>query len=346
MKQLSQRQEQILHLLLQSDFLATRDIVKALARVSRITIIRDLAELVDEELVNRQGKGRSVVYAIIPKHPWLKLIDVSRYFTAGPDVRTIIDEPLDWQNWPDDKGLLEKSEINTIDDLTRQYRHNISRLSDNLITKEFERVTVEFSWKSSRIEGNTYSLLDTEQLLKGGVEAAGHTSEEARMILNHKQAMSYIRHQASDYRRLTVIKITDIHSLVVRDMNIELGLRSRPVGIIGTRYKPFDNLYQVREALESLVKLINQLNNPLEQALVAVVGLSYIQPFIDGNKRTGRLISNAILLAHNLCPLSYRSVDEVEYKKAIILFYEQHSLWYFKQLFIDQYRFAVKTYFQ
>lgn len=82
-----------------------------------------------------------------------------------------------------------------------------------------------------------------------------------------------------------------------------------------------------------------------EKALLALVLLSYIQAFADGNKRTGRIVSNAILVAHGYCPLSFRTADSVEYKKAMLIFYEQNNISAFKKIFIDQYEFAVNTYF-
>ncbi len=123
------------------------------------------------------------------------------------------------------------------------------------------------------------------------------------------------------------------------------GLRKTPVGIVGTNYRPLDNQHQIKEAVEKLVKIINKLKNPIEKALTTVIMISYIQPFEDGNKRTGRILANAILLANNYCPLSYRSIDEAEYKKAVIIFYENNSLAYFKELFIEQFNFAVDKYF-
>lgn len=89
----------------------------------------------------------------------------------------------------------------------------------------------------------------------------------------------------------------------------------------------------------------DQAENTIEKALLAVLMISYIQPFEDGNKLTSRILGNAILLAEDFCPLSYRSVDEVEYKKGIILFYEQNNISYFKQLFLGQFRLAVSKYF-
>jgi len=126
---------------------------------------------------------------------------------------------------------------------------------------------------------------------------------------------------------------------------VERGIRSGMVGIVGTNYRPLDNKFQIREALERLASLLNETKNTIERALLAVLMISYIQPFEDGNKRTSRILGNAILLADDYCPLSYRSVDEIEYKKGIILFYEQNNISYFKQLFLEQFRHAASKYF-
>jgi len=91
--------------------------------------------------------------------------------------------------------------------------------------------------------------------------------------------------------------------------------------------------------------LINKKSIVFEQALLALVLISYIQPFMDGNKRTARIVSNAILMHENYCPISFRTVDSIDYKKAMLLFYEQNNLSSFKEIFIDQFKFAVQTYF-
>jgi len=91
--------------------------------------------------------------------------------------------------------------------------------------------------------------------------------------------------------------------------------------------------------------LINKKENVFEQALLALILISYIQPFVDGNKRTARIVSNAILINNKYCPISFRTVDSVDYKKAMLLFYEQNNITIFKRIFIEQYEFAVKTYF-
>jgi Fic family protein len=116
------------------------------------------------------------------------------------------------------------------------------------------------------------------------------------------------------------------------------------VGITGTKYKPLDNKYQIKEALDSLIKLINSTSDPYSKALITLAGISYIQPFEDGNKRVSRLVSNAILLSKNCAPLSYRNTDENEYKKAMLIFYEKNSLSFIKQIFVEQYLFSTKNY--
>ena len=98
--------------------------------------------------------------------------------------------------------------------------------------------------------------------------------------------------------------------------------------------------------MQKLLKFINKNKEPLEKALIANTMISYIQPYSDGNKRTGRMLTNGILLAHDYYPLSYRSIDEQEFKKALILFYEQESIYHLKRLFIEQLVFAYKNYFR
>lgn len=133
----------------------------------------------------------------------------------------------------------------------------------------------------------------------------------------------------------------DIAALVEKKCLLKIGK-----GWATSYYKPLDNKYQIKESLERMFALVNARDNGFEKALLAVVLISYIQPFEDGNKRTGRMISNALLIAHGVCPLSYRSVDSLDYKKAMLLFYEQNNLSAFKQIFIEQNEFSVKNYFQ
>jgi len=128
-------------------------------------------------------------------------------------------------------------------------------------------------------------------------------------------------------------------------MGIKKEIRNDPVRITGTKYRPIDNRADIINYLHKTIDTINSLADPFSKALIAVLMISYIQPFEDGNKRTVRILGNAILLANNVCPLSYRSVKEADYKSATILFYEQNNAVFFKELFMEQFEFAVDNYF-
>lgn len=222
---------------------------------------------------------------------------------------------------------------------------HLEELSETDYKKEMERLGVDLSWKSSQIEGNTYSLLETERLLKERQEATGKTREEAIMLLNHKDALDFVLNVPDYLKEISVHRIEDIHSLLTKDLGVERNIRCRRVGITGTNYRPLDNEFQIREALEDSCKLINGKDNIFEKSLLALVLLSYIQAFSDGNKRTARITSNAILIANGYCPISFRTVDSIDYKKAMLIFYEQNNIAAFKKIFIEQFEFAVKTYF-
>lgn len=111
-----------------------------------------------------------------------------------------------------------------------------------------------------------------------------------------------------------------------KELSVTKNLRKSRVGISGTNYKPLDNEFQIREALENTCNLINNKTNIFEKALLALLLISYIQPFDDGNKRTARIVSNAILMNEKYCPLSFRTVNSIDYKKSMLLFYEQNNI--------------------
>lgn len=166
------------------------------------------------------------------------------------------------------------------------------------------------------------------------------------MLLNHKDALDFILDNPDYLSELTVAKIETIHSILVKELAVDRNIRIRRVGITGTNYRPLDNEFQIREALEQMCQVVNRKENVFEKALLILLLISYIQPFDDGNKRTARIVSNALLIANNYCPLSFRTVDSIDYKKAMLLFYEQNNLSAFKQIFIEQFAFAVKPIFE
>jgi len=133
---------------------------------------------------------------------------------------------------------------------------------------------------------------------------------------------------------LTISRIENIHSILIKNL-----------GVGGTEYKPLSLKQQISEVMQQMCDLVNATDNVFEKALLLLVLVSYIQPFNDGNKHTARIISNAILMENSYCPLSYRSVKASDYKKAMLLFYEQNNITEFKKTFMIQYEYAVNNYF-
>lgn len=314
--------------------------------ISYATVKRILSQLLTEKYIISEGKGKGTRYFISPSYELLYSIDLDIYFEKEIDERRIKEEfNLDIFELLDRTEILNETELSKLTALQVKFTENISQLSDFEYKKELERLAIDLSWKSSQIEGNTYSLLETERLLKDKETAAGKTKEEAIMLLNHKDAIDLIIENTDYLTPLNISKIEDIHSLLIKELAVDKNLRKRRVGISGTNYRPLDNEFQIREALEFACELVNKKENIFEKALLIVVLISYIQPFMDGNKRTARIVSNAVLMNYKHCPISFRTVDSLDYKKAMLLFYEQNNISRFKEIFINQFDFAVKTYF-
>ncbi len=314
-------------------------------KVSKITVIRDLDELIKNNSIVRLGKGPAVKYQVSPAYKIFEDVDVDAYFlndlesrNAKKDFDFAIFDLLKREDLFTDSQMDELKKMNDV------YQKNIRSLPQEIIKKEFERLMIELSWKSSKIEGNTYDLLETEFLIKENKYAKGHTRLEAQMILNHKDALWFIQK-----KRVNIISqksLVELHKVIVKDMNVSTDVRTVPVGITGTIYRPMHGEDDIKKALLGICDLINFKENIFEKSLLLNLLIAYLQPFADGNKRTSRLSGNAILMSNDYCPLSFRSIDELEYKKAIILFYEQNNLSYFRKLFIEQYSFAVENYFR
>lgn len=314
--------------------------------ISYATVKRILSQLLIEKYIIAEGKGKGTKYTISNSYELLYSIDLDKYYQKEIDERKIKESfNLGIFELLDKSDIFSDDELLKLTGLQHKYKENTSHLSDSQYKKELERLAIDLSWKSSQIEGNTYSLLETERLLKYKETAAGKTKEEAIMLLNHKESIDFIVENPDYLMPLSILKIKDIHSLLIKELAVDKFLRIRRIGISGTNYRPLENEFQIREALESACELVNKKDNIFVKALLILLLISYIQPFMDGNKRTARIVSNAILMNYDYCPISFRTVDSIDYKKAMLLFYEQNNISRFKEIFINQFEFAVKTYF-
>lgn len=347
-KSLDNRKDLVLSFIKENPSCSSKEIHDGVnEKLGYATVKRILQNLLSENLIVVSGKGKGTKYSISPTYDLLRSIVVENYFQKEIDERKIrnsfnfslIKETLT------SVSIFSEIEIKQLTELQDEYKSKSSQLTRNEYNKALERLAIDLSWKSSQIEGNTYSLLETERLIKEKETAAGKTKDEAMMLLNHKEALDFIIANPTYLSPLTISTIESIHSILIKELNVDRNIRKHIVGISGTNYKPLDNEFQIREALEDLCVLINKVENVFDKTLLTLVLISYIQPFSDGNKRTARIVSNAILLNNNYCPLSFRTVNSIDYKKAMLIFYEQNNISAMKEIFIDQFDFAVKTYF-
>ena len=311
------------------------------------TMKRLINDAVKRGLILVHGKGPATRYSLSPQAHVTMPLDLNTYFEKDIDQRQV-QEHFNFELIRDilpHVTLFTEEESSRLHNAQSVFSKNLEGMSELEYRKEMERLGVDLSWKSSQIEGNTYSLLETERLLKEKKEASGKSKEEAIMLLNHKDALDFVLDTPDFMKELKVNRIEQIHSILTQELAVDRNIRQRRVGITGTNYRPLDNEFQIREALEDMCNLINLKEDIFEKSLLALVLLSYIQAFTDGNKRTARITGNAILIANGFCPISFRTVDSIDYKKAMLIFYEQNNIAAFKKIFIEQFEFAVRTYF-
>ncbi|MFT4532333.1 MAG: Fic family protein [Candidatus Saccharimonadales bacterium] len=341
------RQQEILRLFNWAQKKSSGQLLEMLkSTISIATLKRDLTLLSDHGYIERSGSNRDSEYSLTNFGLLRRSFDIGSYYlvsdTERQAMQTFNMEIFDILKVED---LFTKKEIQKLDAATAMFKSNAINASDVIYKKELERFVIEFSWKSSKIEGNTYTLLETEKLIREGLKKSDRSDFETAMILNHKKAYEFILEQSKDtHPELSRRVLEQIHSLVVADLGIGVGLRSAAVGISGSLYRPLSLGYKIEEQLEELISCINAKSSPYEKALIAVLGESYLQPFEDGNKRTARVLANGLLLQSGHAPLSYRSVNEQDYKEACLIFYEQNSIQEFKKIFIEQYVFGAENY--
>ena len=345
--------------------------ISTVGETERRAIRRALNSLEERKLIVAKGKGRSRVYILAEQKRLspastetiensvggvtaFKGIDLSRdsqallqYVSQDIKERTPVGYSQEFLR------SYEPNETFYLAAAQREQLHSIGQVEEierpagTYARNILDRLLIDLSWNSSRLEGNTYSLLETKRLIELGETAIGKDAAEAQMILNHKGAIEYIVESSED-EQITTHEIYSIHALLSENL---LGdpaasgrLRTIIVGIGGTTYVPLENPQVLRECFELLVEKLNAIGNPFEQSLFSIVHLSYLQAFEDVNKRTARLVANVPLIKENLKPLSFMEVDPTAYVSALLGVYERNDVSLIRDLYIWAYNRSSQRY--
>lgn len=214
-----------------------------------------------------------------------------------------------------------------LDDVFDNDITEFARSEEQMSIKDLEHLTVELSWKSSSLEGNTYTLLDTQLLLVEGIKAKNKTEFETQMILNHKNAIAFIVENPELFSGdIAFSSVEELHRLIGNNLGIEAGIRKKLVKISASNYVPLANPHQLKETMQTILEVIGRSKKPFVRALLALALVPYLQAFEDGNKRTGRMLANAILISSIHQGFSLRGTDARRLALAYLSFYEFNSV--------------------
>jgi fido (protein-threonine AMPylation protein) len=210
--------------------------------------------------------------------------------------------------------------------------------------KVLEQLLIDLSWSSSKLEGNRYTLLATEELFRRGAEGG---DRDAVMLLNHKRAIEFLVDDVPQYG-LSAALIRNLHALLMQDLlndHAALGaIRTKIVNISDTVYVPSQVPGLLQEMLERAIERAKLVKNPIEAAFFLWVNIAYLQPFEDGNKRTSRLAANIPLMIYNCAPLSFMDIDAQAYAYAMMGVYERLDMSIAADLFAYTYRRSIEKY--
>ncbi len=326
--------------------------------ISKGTLLRRLRRLRDAHVIVAYGAGRATRYALVAAIP--KFPDDDNYPALSPEgkaARTRVRRPRSLRTPVGYNPSLLRNYRPGVDwyltEATRAQLHAIGRTPDaarpagTFARDIYERLLIDLSWSSSRLEGNTYSLLDTKELLAHGTRAEGKSAEETQMVLNHKKAIELLVEGADDigFNRYTLM---NVHAALSENLLSERGdegrLRERPVEISGTTYVPTAIPQLIVEMFDQFLSHANTIPDPFEQSFFAMVHIPYLQPFVDVNKRTSRLAANISLIKSNYCPLSFVDVPESAYVEGTLAIYEDQDISLLRDVFLWAYQRSAQQY--
>jgi len=326
--------------------------------ISRRSLQRSLASLVDRGIIISEGKGRSTRYLMRPSVFEVREAQEPFVFTpSGLDVRQYVSRPLTGRTPVGyERGFLDKYRPNHSSYLTSETIARLHRIGRTLDAERpagtyarhiLDRLLVDLSWASSRLEGNTYSLLETKRLIELGHAAEGKDASETQMILNHKAAIEFLVESGDElaFNRQTILNLHALLSDNLLDNPSASGtLRRIAVGIHQSVYLPLAVPQLIEEYFQQIVDTAAAIREPFEQAFFAMVHFPYLQPFEDANKRVSRLAANIPLIRQNLCPLSFVDVSERAYVEGLLGVYELNRVELLVDVFVWAYERSCQRY--
>lgn len=335
--------------------------------IARRTAQRLIAKLIESGSVSARGEGRARRYfgAGADTGPLATRADgFPRFIPLSADSQDIlayIDQsaearkPVGYQR--DFLAAYRPNETGYLSESLRRQLHRMGRTTDldapagTYSRAILNRLLIDLSWASSHLEGNTYSRLDTRELIEHGKAARGKAALETQMILNHKTAIELLveNNDSAGFNRYTLM---NLHSALAENLlpspADEGRIRQHAVDIDKSVYRPLSTPQQIEDALDALLLKAGQIRDPFEQSFFMIVHLPYLQPFADRfgniNKRTSRLAANLPLFRANLCPLTFLDVPEQAYSRATIGVYEMTRVELLRDLFVWAYERSTQEY--
>ena len=329
--------------------------------VARRTAQRWISQGVDGGQIKAVGEGRarhylavSVAVAATEQDRFPAYIPLS---ADSRDIVAYIDQPLEARKPVGyQRDFLDAYQPNETHYLSASLRRQLLQMGQTAQANApagtysraiLNRLLIDLSWASSQLEGNTYSRLDTRELIERGTVAQGKAAIETQMILNHKSAIELLVENIGTvgFDRFTLM---NLHSALAENLlpnpADEGRIRQHAVDIGKSVYRPLSSPLQIDEALDVLLGKANQITDPFEQSFFVMVQLPYLQPFADINKRTSRLTANLPLFRANLCPLTFLDVPEQAYSRATLGLYEMTRVELLRDLYVWAYERSAQEY--
>ena len=349
------------------DGMTARQIAEALEDApAHRTMQYRLKSLVDSKRLVMEGSGRGARYQVTEKvglavrfvagRPRVR-VDFTPLSEAGAEIRTVVHRPAEARTPVGyDPGFLESYRPNHTFYLSEAERGHLRETGTSLSAAEpagtyarqvLNRLLIDLSWNSSRLEGNTYSLLDTKRLLEAGAEAEGKGRRDAQMILNHKDALEFLVDAAADigFNRHTILNLhATLADNLLPDPDAAGRLRQGAIGIQGSVFYPLEGPQRIEAYFDRVLASASAIVDPFEQAFFALVQLPYLQPFDDVNKRVSRLAANIPFIKANLSPLSFEDVSRDLYTEAVLGIYELNRIELLRDVFVWAYERSAARY--